>query len=174
MLFYFFYFFVKRLIIFGGQDFLKIWEVQISKKKIQVQIFVAISCKMLLIYSMHTVWIQYDYRENELPKFSGNPDPFFWCFEIFFVAFTFSRISKVDKYVDYIENAIKNHFSLGKSSITALLYQCLSYSSWRRLKKMKKQMVFMWRYENFMRLIPRRRTVKKGVNIHRKNHKAFS
>ena len=28
-------------------------------------------------YSMNTVWIQYDYRENELPKFSGSPDPFF-------------------------------------------------------------------------------------------------
>ena len=77
------------------------------RKKIQVQLFLQFHTELIYTYSMNTVWIQYDYRENELPKFSGSPDPFFWCFEIFFVAFTFSRISKVDKYVDYIENAIK-------------------------------------------------------------------
>ena len=40
---FFFYFFIKNLIAWGGQDFLNFWEIQISKKKIQVQNFLHFS-----------------------------------------------------------------------------------------------------------------------------------
>ena len=69
-LFTFFYFFIKNLIAWGGQDSLKFWKVRISKKNTS-----------LFFFLQFCSYLRYDYKaiigQNELIDFSRNPDPFF-------------------------------------------------------------------------------------------------
>ena len=103
--YFFFYFFIKNLIAWGGQDFLNFWEIQISKKKIQVQFFFA-------FFLVTTLWLQGDSRAKWTYRFFKKSWPLFWRSHSFLRKSTYLFTDIFKDNLDIVEdNRKKSQFS---------------------------------------------------------------
>ena len=103
--FYFcFYFFIKNLIAWGGQDFLNFWEIQISKKNT--------STKLFAFFLVTTLWLQGDSRAKWTYRFFKKSWPLFWRSHSFLRKSTYLFTDIFKDNLDFVEdNRKKSQFS---------------------------------------------------------------
>ena len=107
-LFYFFYFcfyfFIKNLIAWGGQDFLNLWEIQISKKNTSTNFFA--------IFLVTSLWLQGDSRAKWTYRFFKKSWPLFWRSHSFLRKSTYLFTDIFKDNLDIVEdNRKKSQFS---------------------------------------------------------------
>ena len=100
----FFYFFIKNLIAWGGQDFLNFWEIQISKKNT--------STKYFAIFLVTSLWLQGDSRAKWTYRFFKKSWPLFWRSHSFLRKSTYLLTDIFKDNLDIVEdNRKKSQFS---------------------------------------------------------------
>ena len=99
-----FFFFIKKLIAWGGQDSLIFWGIRISKKNTSVEMFA--------IFFVTTVWLQGDSRAKLTYRFFKNSWPLFWRSHSFLRKSTYLFTDIFKDNLDFVEdNRKKSQFS---------------------------------------------------------------